>query len=107
MIARLRHEKYIRYVWSVQLNPRGRPNDVWCQWNVKADTLRTHELPITRLCLCYPEFDWTRGYANVNQEVKPDGEGIYLGTLHYLEYFSGEMTGAQIRRKVQKHYRNL
>jgi hypothetical protein len=102
---RLYEQGKIKYHWWQRVNREGHPIHIWCGWQVKADTLKGHELPLSYFCRAYKEFEWIRGHSKIARlygDTLPDA--VMVGEKEMLvEYDSREETEDQYRDHMKRY----
>lgn len=72
----------------------GRPNDLYCGWNVKQDNFK-HEYYLTRFAMCY-RGEWER---NIRRDPFPDGILRLGGEVYHIELHTGQMRGEKAQER--------
>lgn len=100
-LARLVTRGKVRVAGTVSLKV-GRPQQVYCRWQPKADQL-THEILLTSVCLRLEAARILRGSQVTRKDLLADAEVWIRNRLYFLELDRGTMSYAQIERRYQKY----
>jgi hypothetical protein len=99
--AKLRKQKKIRHIGTVQIEPTGRPRDIFYNGRRPPDHLLAHEYHLTTFCLLYPQAEWKRLY-DTDRRLRPDAEMLLSGTKYFVELDTGTIRDW---RKLQRRFR--